>query len=46
MKKEILILIGLGVISGFFSIKGEINDWNTPEIDDNIIVESLSLIHI
>ena len=46
MKKEILILIGLGVISGFFSIKGEINDWDTPEIDDDIIEESIPYLNV
>ena len=46
MKKEILILVGLGVISGFFSIKGEINDWNTPEIDDDIIEESIPYLKV
>ena len=46
MKKEILILIGLGVLSGFFSIKGGINDWNTPEIDDDVIAESIPSLNV
>ena len=34
------------MISGFFSIKGEINDWNTPEIDDDIIEESIPYLKV
>ena len=41
MKKEILILVVFGVFLGLFSIKGEINDWNYPEIDSDILTKSI-----
>ena len=46
MKKEILILIVFSILLGFFNIKEEINEWKYPEIDDDVITESIPSLNI